>query len=81
MQLGGSAARVFTTIQEVNDPISKCVKFFLTLCKVLIGFVSGLILNLILFLQLIIYGSKKEKLPKKESGKQSKPRKKSEKLE
>ena len=41
--LFGSASRIFTTIQEVNDPV------------ILIGFVSAFALNLVLALQMLWY--------------------------
>jgi len=43
MQFGGSAARIFTTIKEVSDPI------------ILIGFITGTVLNGILTAQCLLY--------------------------
>ncbi|KAG5370289.1 Mannose-P-dolichol utilization defect 1 protein [Yarrowia sp. C11] len=45
--LAGSLARVFTTMQEVNDP------------KILASFVAGAVLNLVLMLQVIFYWNNK----------------------
>jgi len=39
----GSLTRIFTTLQEVDDPL------------ILYGFVAGFVLNLILFLQVVYY--------------------------
>lgn len=47
--LAGSLARVFTTLQEVNDP------------KILASFGAGAVLNLILMLQVIVYWNNKPK--------------------
>lgn len=41
--LAGSLSRIFTTLQEVDDPL------------ILYGFVSGFILNAVLALQMIYY--------------------------
>jgi mannose-P-dolichol utilization defect protein 1 len=43
MQFGGSAARVFTTLQEVDDQV------------ILIGFLLGFALNGVLLLQIVYY--------------------------
>jgi mannose-P-dolichol utilization defect protein 1 len=41
--LFGSLARVFTTLTEVNDPV------------ILYGFLAGLVLNVVLALQMVVY--------------------------
>ena len=51
LQFAGTAARVFTTLQEVDDRM------------VLLGFLAGLGLNSLLFLQMICYW--KSERPKK----------------
>lgn len=47
--LAGSLARVFTTMQEVNDP------------KILASFAAGAVLNLVLMLQMVFYWNNKPK--------------------
>lgn len=47
--LAGSLARVFTTMQEVNDP------------KILISFAAGAVLNLVLMIQVVVYWGNKPK--------------------
>ena len=41
--LAGSLSRIFTTIQEVDDPL------------ILYGFVAGFVLNLVLAIQMVYY--------------------------
>jgi mannose-P-dolichol utilization defect protein 1 len=41
--LGGSLARVFTTLAEVNDPV------------ILAGYVGGVVLNAVLALQMVMF--------------------------
>eukprot|EP00128_Syssomonas_multiformis_P018021 Colp12_sorted_trinity150504_noHs@28186 len=56
MQFVGSALRIFTTLQEVND------------ITVLAGFLSGTTLNGILFLQILLFWKKTNSLFAKKSG-------------
>lgn len=49
--LFGSASRIFTTLQEVNDPV------------ILYGFIAGFALNLVLALQMIYYWNAPAKKP------------------
>eukprot|EP01122_Echinamoeba_exundans_P008151 TRINITY_DN2654_c0_g1_i2.p1 TRINITY_DN2654_c0_g1~~TRINITY_DN2654_c0_g1_i2.p1 ORF type:complete len:169 (+),score=51.99 TRINITY_DN2654_c0_g1_i2:468-974(+) len=46
LNFAGSVARIFTTIQEVNDPI------------VLAGYISGAVLNGLILAQILIYGDR-----------------------
>ena len=46
--LAGSIARIFTTIQEVDDPI------------ILYGFIAGFVLNLVLAIQMVYYWNSPE---------------------
>jgi mannose-P-dolichol utilization defect protein 1 len=53
LQFAGTSARVFTTLQEVDDRM------------VLLGFLAGLGLNGLLFLQMICYWNSDNQRPKK----------------
>ncbi|KAL0485450.1 mannose-P-dolichol utilization defect [Acrasis kona] len=72
MQFGGSAARVFTTLQEVDDQL------------ILAGFLLGLILNGVLLAQIVIYNFSSKSVKKASSASVSKegtPKKKTKKVE
>jgi mannose-P-dolichol utilization defect protein 1 len=74
MQFGGSAARVFTTLAEVDDKV------------ILAGFLLGFALNAILFLQIGYYsvlgfGKKPTKVSSASTGESGTPKRKTKKAE